>query len=183
MLCRLLKAADEAYLRAYVVRIHREAQQRPDISDFFSDRPLIIPVPGCRASVAPPQGLAGGLAAALVAAGLGSANCGWLQRVRTVPKSGTAGAGRRPTVAQHYESMRVDRGGESPRSILLVDDIVTKGRTLLAAASRVREAFPESTVRAFALMRTVGFAPDVNQIVSPCVGVIRWCRGDAMRWP
>ena len=183
VLCRLLKAGEEAYLKAYAVRIRMEAQRRPELSGFFSDLPLIIPVPGCRASPDQPHGLAVGLAAAMAAQGLGSANCGLLRRVRSVPKSGTAVGGRRPTVAQHYESLQVDCGGENPRFILLIDDIVTKGRTLLAAATRVTEAFPGSTVRAFALMRTVGFAPEVDQILSPCVGAIRWCRGDARRWP
>jgi hypoxanthine phosphoribosyltransferase len=67
--------------------------------------------------------------------------------------------------------------------VLLVDDVVTKGRTLLAAATRIHEAFPDAEVRAFALLRTVGFEPEVDRLLRPCVGAIRWRRGDAHRYP
>jgi hypothetical protein len=58
----------------------------------------------------------------------------------------------------------------------------TKGRTLLAAASRVREAFPCAQIRAFALVRTMGFS-GVQQLLDPCKGEIRWRGGDAHRNP
>jgi hypothetical protein len=58
----------------------------------------------------------------------------------------------------------------------------TKGRTLLAAASRVHEAFPCAQIRAFALVRTMGFS-GVQQLLDPCKGEIRWRAGDAHRSP
>ena len=59
----------------------------------------------------------------------------------------------------------------------------TKGRTLLAAASRVHEAFPCAQIRAFALVRTMGLIPGVQQLLDPCKGEIRWRSGDAHRSP
>jgi hypothetical protein len=59
----------------------------------------------------------------------------------------------------------------------------TKGRTLLAAASRVHEAFPYSQVRAFALLRTMGMCSGVQHLLDPCQGEIRWSSGDAHRSP
>jgi hypothetical protein len=67
--------------------------------------------------------------------------------------------------------------------VVLVDDVVTKGRTLLAAATRIQEAFPDTEVRAFALLRTMGLIPDVAQLLEPCVGEIRWTGADAQREP
>jgi adenine/guanine phosphoribosyltransferase-like PRPP-binding protein len=61
---------------------------------------------------------------------------------------------------------------ERPRRITIVDDFVTKGATLLAAASRVQEAFPEAEVRAFALVRTKGLVADIESISEPCEGLI-----------
>jgi hypothetical protein len=61
--------------------------------------------------------------------------------------------------------------------------VITKGRTLLAAAARVREAFPEARVRAFTLLRTLGFIARVDQLLDPCTGEIRWQGGDAHRTP
>ncbi|TLY79392.1 MAG: hypothetical protein E6K49_03865 [Gammaproteobacteria bacterium] len=61
--------------------------------------------------------------------------------------------------------------------------MVTKGRTLLAAAARLHEAFPDADVRAFALVRTMGFLPQLDHLLEPCEGVIRWAGGDARREP
>jgi orotate phosphoribosyltransferase len=70
-----------------------------------------------------------------------------------------------------------------PRRIVLVDDVVTKGRTLLAAAARMRDAFPDVDIRAFALVRTMGLVSGVARLLDPCVGEIRWEGGDAYRTP
>jgi phosphoribosylpyrophosphate synthetase len=68
-----------------------------------------------------------------------------------------------------------------PRRVVLMDDIITRGRTLLAAAARVREALPDTQIRAFALLRTMGLISDLSQLLEPCRGEIRWMRGDAHR--
>ena len=68
-------------------------------------------------------------------------------------------------------------------SVVLIDDVVTKGRTLLAAATRLQEAFPEADIRAFALLRTQGLIPGVQRLLDPCKGEIRWKAGDAHRNP
>ncbi len=67
--------------------------------------------------------------------------------------------------------------------VTLVDDVVTKGRTLLAAASRVREVLPRAEVSAFALVRTMNLVLDIERIVEPCVGRIRCVDADAAREP
>jgi adenine/guanine phosphoribosyltransferase-like PRPP-binding protein len=66
---------------------------------------------------------------------------------------------------------------------LLVDDFVSKGRTLLAAAATLQEALPEAEVRAFALARTLGYVPGLEHLVVPCEGEILWLDGDAWRTP
>ena len=59
----------------------------------------------------------------------------------------------------------------------------TKGRTLLAAAARLQDTFPTMGIRAFALLRTMGFVEGVQHLLDPCVGEIRWSAGDAHRSP
>jgi hypothetical protein len=59
----------------------------------------------------------------------------------------------------------------------------TKGRTLLAAAARLQDAFPAAEIRAFAMLRTMGFVQGVDHLLDPCVGEIRWSEGDAYRTP
>lgn len=113
------------------------------------------------------------LALALVRGGLGADVLPCLTRTKAVPKSATAAPGERPEAARHHESLRVDSNLlERPRRITIVDDFVTKGATLLAAASRVQEAFPEAEVRAFALVRTKGLVADIESISEPCEGLI-----------
>ncbi len=68
--------------------------------------------------------------------------------------------------------MRVSQQIHRPARITLIDDVVTLGATFIAAASLVKEEFPESEVRAFALIRTRSLIPEITQIVDPVVGVI-----------
>ncbi|MBI1379902.1 MAG: hypothetical protein GC161_02295 [Planctomycetaceae bacterium] len=67
--------------------------------------------------------------------------------------------------------------------LVVVDDVVTKGATLLASALRLQEAFPTAEVRCFAMVRTLGREPDVPQVLDPCVGEIRWDGEDVWREP
>lgn len=116
---------------------------------------------------------------------LGLAGTVWLglQRTFAVRKSATALTGERPTVHEHYESFSVIRAPAPIRRIVLIDDVITKGRTLLAAAARLQGQFPHADIRAFALIRTMGFERRVEHLIEPCQGVIRWAGGDARREP
>ena len=89
----------------------------------------------------------------------------------------------RPTVFEHYESFLVVPPPGMVRRVVLIDDVITKGRTLLAAAARMQSAFPCADIRAFALIRTKGFRQRVVCEVEPCEGVVRWAGGDARREP
>ena len=116
---------------------------------------------------------------ALLRAGLGSEVWPTLQRVTAAPKSAFAAPGERPEIQVHVTSLEVvDRLPRMAR-VLLVDDFVTKGRTLLAAASVLANTFPGVEVRGFAVVRTMGLVPDIERIASPVVGEIRFERGDA----
>lgn len=103
--------------------------------------------------------------------------------MHAVPRSAAAKPCERPTVHRHYVSMAVERAGPVLDQVLLVDDVITKGRTLLAAASRLQTAFPAARIRAFALLRTRGLDPEVERLLDPCLGEIRWRAGDAQRRP
>jgi len=68
-------------------------------------------------------------------------------------------------------------------NISLVDDVVTKGATLLAAASLIKDDFPNADVRAFAMIRTMGLVADIGGVIDPVVGTISECYGEADRNP
>jgi len=114
-----------------------------------------------------------------------------LERGYAVRKSAFASAGERPSVSEHYASFAIERG-RSARipdgrgaciRLTLVDDVITRGRTLMAAAQRLRLAFPAASIRAFALLRTLGRDEALDRILDPCEGEVRWVSGDARRIP
>jgi predicted amidophosphoribosyltransferase len=100
-----------------------------------------------------------------------------------VRKSATALSGDRPSVREHYESFAVASAPPALKRIVLIDDVITRGRTLLAAAARMQAAFPHADIRAFALIRTLGVGQAVTQLIEPCHGVVRWAGEDARREP
>lgn len=178
-----LKAGDAAFMLKYALRVRQEASDSPPLAGFFAASDVLVPVPRSTAAAARRYSPAERLAAALVDQGLGSTAWTCLRRVRSVRKSATAAPGERPSVSLHYESFYIEPSSTPPETIILVDDVVTKGRTLLAAASRLHEAFPRAQIRAFALVRTMGLVPAVRRLLDPCKGEIRWEAGDARRSP
>jgi hypothetical protein len=175
-----------------------EAAARGHFAAIFGGRVVLVPVPGST----PAHGAhrVGALVAwCLREVGLAAEVWPLLRRRHAVKKSAFAAAGERPSVLEHYASFTVEQAfvgrapvgrcglvgesGGSGQRLLLVDDVITRGRTLLAAASRLREAFPAAEIRAFALLRTLGRDETLRQVLAPCEGEVRWMRGDARRIP
>jgi hypothetical protein len=182
LLRALLKEGDAHFMLKYAVRVQQQAEECPQLAGFFRDTDVLVPVP--RSSTkASGTWVAADLARALVQEGLGTMAWPGLHRICAVPKSSTAARGTRPTVSCHFESFLMERSSVDPAGVVLIDDVITKGRTLLAAAARVREAYPHAQIRAFALLRTMGFIAGVEHLLDPCRGEIRWQRGDARRIP
>lgn len=97
-----------------------------------------------------------------------------LDRVRPVTKSATAASDARPTAELHAASMAVS-GGPSLHErgpFCLVDDVITRGATLVAAAAVLQAAFPEAGVTCFALVRTISKG-EILDVLSPVAGTIR----------
>jgi hypothetical protein len=183
LLRTLLKTGDAGFMLKYACRVRQQAEDSPQLAGFFGTTDVLVPVPGCTPYAEGGSCTAEHLAVALLNVGLGGAAWCGLRRVRPVRKSATAPSGARPTVSVHYDSFDIERPPAVLQSIVLIDDVVTKGRTLLAAASRVHDAFPGAQIRAFALLRTMGMIPGVKQLLDPCKGEIRWKAGDAHRNP
>jgi hypothetical protein len=183
LLRALLKAGDAHFMVKYALRVHQQTEESSQLHGFFRSTDILVPVPGSAPKSAAGTWVAADLADALVREGVGSLAWRGLHRICAVRKSATSVPGARPSVALHYESFGLERPPIAPVSIVLIDDVVTKGRTLLAAAARLQEAFPEAEIRAFALLRTLGLIPGVQRLLDPCTGEIRWKAGDAHRRP
>jgi hypothetical protein len=183
LLCQRLKSCDPWWLPRYAGYVAALVAGPGLLTPLLARDAWLVPVPGSRASGQ--RGWAAWqLATALHALGLGHRVWPGLVRRTPVRKSATALPGARPTLAQHYDSLSVDPAppGFSGR-LLLVDDVITRGRTLLAAAARLRSACPHADVRAFALVRTTGYLTRLDRLRAPCTGVVYWAAGDARREP
>lgn len=120
---------------------------------------------------------------ALRAHGFGKEVLPCLKRVTAVRRSSLSRPGERPRPHEHAESMQVDAVIAPPDKITLVDDVVTKGATLLAGASLLKDTFYTADVRAFALIRTLGLVPEIDAVIQPVIGTISSFYGEAERSP
>ena len=66
----------------------------------------------------------------------------------------------------HAKSFAVTPGLEPPARLLLVDDVVTKGSTFMAAAWLLEKTYPGIAIDAFALAR-VQSSGAVERVVQP----------------
>jgi predicted amidophosphoribosyltransferase len=156
LLRSVLKEGDTRFMSKYALRVHQQAEVSTQLAGFFRANDMLVPVPGSRPRSAVASWVAADLADALSSEGLGGTAWLGLRRIYAVRKSATAAAGARPTVALHYRSFLVARPPAIPESVVLIDDVVTKGRTLLAA---------------------------VQRLLDPCTAEIKWLAGDARRNP
>jgi hypothetical protein len=181
LLRALLKAGDEHFMLKSAARVHQQMEPPAELAGFFRSGDVLVPVPRCAPRVGGTWAAAE-LTRALVQAGVGSATWPGLLRISAVCKSATSAKGRRPSVAGHYDSFQVEPLKFRPTSVVIIDDVITRGRTLLAAAARVHEALPDARIRTFALLRTRSISC-IKSLVEPCRGEILWRNGDAQRVP
>lgn len=163
-------------LRMIEFAVKRLAQENPlELGAFLWHDATLVPVP--RSAPFPPGAtnalwVPARICRAMVASGYGAAVQPLLERFNAVPKSAYAAPGSRPGVAEHLASMRVRASLVPLERVILVDDVLTRGATLIAAAHLIRTIYPRADVRAFALFRARGFVADIAQIVDPAIGRI-----------
>ena len=151
---------------------------------FFHPNSILVPVP--KSSLMQPNTLwvPERIANALVSVGIGEQVASCLIRAKAVPKAALSSPSERPTAEQHYESISVQGSLRKPDEIVLIDDIVTRGATLIGCANRLTDAFPQCHIRAFAAMRTISNPNEFDSVYSPCIGTIDlYETGDTFRRP
>ena len=168
----------------WVARTIRQNQSALEFTSFFQPGTILVPTPKSSLMREGTLWVPERISTAMAESGLGKV-APILKRIIAVPKAAWSPPEERPLPLQHYESMAVQKLLSDSTDILLVDDIITRGSTLLGAASRLAEIFPESRVRAFAAMRAISTPSDFTKEYQPVMGLItyRAMIGDTMRHP
>ena len=145
--------------------------------DLLDGKAVAIPVP--KSSLAKPGSLWVPLmlSNALKEFGLVSDVLICLKRKTAIRKSATSQPGQRSTALDHYNSIEVERTLIKPEKFLLVDDIITRGATMLGCGNRLSESFSGVPVSGFAAMRTISNEDEYSSLSDPCLGTI-YMRGD-----
>ena len=158
------------YLKNRVAEIISE--NTASLKDFLNNQVTLVPVP--RSSPIRDADL---WPAFEIAKMLSSLNLGTietcLKRDKAVRKSALQTAENRPSIEEHFNSMSV-RNVVPSANITMIDDVLTQGRTSLAAASRIAEKYPNVTVRVFCLLQSKGFGPEIQNILNIEVGKITY---------
>jgi hypothetical protein len=143
-------------------------------NSFFRTDSVLVPLP--RSSLLQPDSLwvPERIASALVRRRFGARVLPCLARSKAVRKSATSQPELRPTPTEHFQSFAVQGNLGSAEDIVLIDDIVTRGHTMIGAANRLLEAFPSSRIHAFAAMRTISDWNDFSRIYDPQIGSIEY---------
>lgn len=153
------------------------------LEGWISDDAILVPAPGSAPLVQGGLWVPERMCRALIPAGVGGSVATLVTRAKAVPKSAYATVGARPTVAQHIDSLEVGSQLLPPGPLVIVDDVITKGRTLLAVATKLEQAYPDREIRAFAVMRYRGYVEDIDNRIEPCIGAVTWTGDDASREP
>jgi predicted amidophosphoribosyltransferase len=151
-------------------------------ADFFEADPILVPIPNSSLMRPGTLWVSERLAKAIQKNGLGTAVIPCLQRESPLRKSATSLAQNRPKAFEHYNSLGVQKMMSDPHEIILVDDIITRGATILGAANRLRSVYPNVKIRAFAAMRTIS-SPPFKDYYDPCIGTITLSGQDTFRSP
>lgn len=164
----------------FVVRRLRESTTGSILDGLFSPDALLIPVPGHAPLLQRTKQQLWAmkrLCEAMRTTGLGAAVAPLLERVESVPAAHLLGPGQsRPNARRHFETVRVNADlVQRSKKLVLVDDVLTRGSTLMGCASRLREFFPDASIVGFAVARTRSEPCEISTPISPGLHrVVRW---------
>lgn len=135
-----------------------------DLSEYFANSAL-IPVPRSTPLVEGAVFPARIICETLVSNELGESVADCLKRKYAIPKSsGQFHADTRNTVQAHQESLIVSPVLISEPTIIIVDDILTLGRTSMASALELQKVYPDKEIKIFCAIRTRGWK-DLESVI------------------
>ena len=185
-----IKNVRPGFIKLVVGRLREEMQ--PDrcaaaLKEVLGSDVLVVPCPKSSPLVKDALWPSKEICDELVGQGLALSSAPILERVKAVPKSSTSAVGERPKPLDHMRSMTVfnqpDLYLQKIARVTIVDDVMTRGATLIAAATLLQQRFPEAAIRIFAVVRTKSYDSEVGSILDPVLGEVVFNGIDADRKP
>ncbi len=162
----------------YIAQGIKNNLEKLPFAHFFKANPILIPTPSSSLTKANTLWVPERLATALVNNGLGMKVSSCLERTKPLRKSHTSSSASRPKAHEHYDTMAVQKELLEPEEILLIDDFITRGSTFIGAANKLRDAFPNANIHAFAGIKTISKPEKFRKIYDPCIGKIEYSNGE-----
>jgi hypothetical protein len=167
----------------YISELVRKQIGSLAFAHFFNDDPILVPVPNSSLMKAHTLWVPHRLATALFENGFGIRVANMLKRKIALPRAATSPPQDRPKAARHCQSLEIQEILSLPKHILLIDDVVTQGATLLGAANKLNKAYPGVDIQAFSAMRTISNSNDFEDLLDPCAGRITLIGEETIRRP
>ena len=165
-------------------RIKNELNDLP-FKNFFGEDVYLVPVPGHSLRREGSLWIAENLAKALESQGLGKVfSC--LERIQKVQKSAYCRGKDRPKPMDHYNTIRIKslmKHMQAPKRIVLIDDLITRGSTMLGCVNVLKDAYPTASMMGFAVMRTISDISLFKDIKDPQVGTVEYRNANLWREP
>jgi len=138
----------------------------------FDDDVTLVPIPGHARRVEGGLWIAKRICEELVGFGLAESFCPCIERKITIQKSAYAKPGEsRPSPEDHFNSTIVTDDIISTRRVTLVDDVITRGSSLVGLTHLLKQRYPRLIIERFAIVRTV--REEFEAVLDPIEGIIR----------
>jgi len=169
----------------HVARRLAERSDAAELRSFLADA-VLVPAPKSAPLTTGALWASLRIAQALHEHSVGRAVAAVIERVRPIPTSHLVGGSARAWPDQHLATLALRR--ELPIDfdgrLVIVDDVVTRGSTLLGCALALRESYPTANVVGFAAARTLKQEETMpSDAVQPILGTIEWTEGWINRSP
>lgn len=155
-----IKACRIGFMDTYLVKYLSE-ENRGQLSSFINSAATLVPVPKSAPLVEKALWPSKEICEFLIRNGFGKSYSPIIRRQTAVQKAAFQHSSEdRPSVKAHFDSIILDSDplfNAAVQEIILVDDVVTQGRTAYACYQKVAAQFPGIPVKLFALVRSTSF--------------------------
>ncbi|MCT3788710.1 phosphoribosyltransferase [Elizabethkingia anophelis] len=159
-----------------------ERLKENDLSDYFTNA-VLVPIPRSTPLVEGGVFPAKIICETLVNNRLGENFADCLSRAYAIPKSsGEFNADTRNTVQTHQDSLLVSPVLLTESTIIVVDDILTLGRTAMASALKLQQVYPDKKIKIFCAVRTRGWR-NLENIIDISRGIMHLAGNGGVQLP